>query len=142
MWMSFCGDGRVGTRVVGVVKATYTVHRLPVVPNDKIVRPPLMNVDEFRLGCMFNKITQIRPGLRHRPADDSVDMGGQEERLATRDGVGADEPLPHGLESFPLLLRELGEAEQTARKLIGPDNLRLASPSRPMSNPSGSVMCK
>ncbi len=39
-----------------VSKTAHTVHRLSVVPDDKVMNPPLMNVNEGRLGRVFGQI--------------------------------------------------------------------------------------
>ena len=71
-----------------------TMHRAAVVPDYQIADPPLVAVDEFRLGGVGVEIEEQQTPLGNRPADDVRGVRRQIERLAMRTGMTAHQPLP------------------------------------------------
>src|SRR5205085_282364 len=71
------GDGGAAhVADLALVEAAHPVHDLAVVPHDQIVLPPLMGIDELRLGRVFRQVAQQGAGFRLRPAEDRSGMRG------------------------------------------------------------------
>src|SRR5580700_10833214 len=53
------GDGGAAhVANLALVEAAHPVHHLPVVPDDEIVLPPFVDIDELRLGRVFGQVAQ------------------------------------------------------------------------------------
>jgi hypothetical protein len=90
--------------------------------------PPGVGVNELSLGGVLGEIAHERHRLRHRPADDAADVGGQEQRPAAGRRIGAHQAVAHGGELRALLRGEIRETELAAgedERVLGDEILDL-----------------
>src|SRR6185437_14192926 len=69
------------------------MHRLAVVPDHQVERPPFMRIDEAGLRRELCQIAQEHPRLRNGPTLDRTGMRGQEQRPPPRHRMASHQRL-------------------------------------------------
>lgn len=85
------------------------VHAATVVPEDEIVPPPFVPVDEFGLRCVLDQLGQKGFALLFRHVEDAYGVARAHiQRLTTRFRVGANDRMAYRRDRRELLGREFG----------------------------------